>query len=614
MISFKEINDSYNVILLEYIMTSLNEQGETEYYNIEEYYRLRETDTRMYVLNFERTMNQIFYQENTFITDGGNIQLGIRGQDVEYQTNEAGDVVAFVQEGELWCYNVSTNELAQVYSFRSLEGIDSRENWREHDINIVRLDEAGSVDFIVYGYMNRGDHEGEVGVGVYHYDGISHTVEEEIFIPVKQSYEVLKAELGQLLFQNDRDELFLMMDGDVYCINLASQSARKVVSELRDGCYAISSSGRYLAWVESGQQYTSTAIQLMDLTDSSVYQVSDDSDSYLLPLHFIDNDFVYGVVKKENLTVDAAGNTESPMSALKIMNTSEDGHDIIKTYEPDNAYISGIAVEDHTITVNMVKEVEGQFVSCGEDSIMNREADTEEKVYITTTATDVKETQVQIALKKSGAAEKTKRITFQTLLLEENRILELDTDSENERFYVYVKGEVRLTTDSISEAILLANKELGIVVDTDQQYIWMRAHKTSCPAFSGIAPYDTDADAGSIVQCVSAMLMKEDSGISVKELVEAGQTPREVLENTLKDAIVLDLTGCTAEEIIYYVSNGSPVFAMTGADSAVLVTGYSSTHLYYYNPESGKRESISMDDADRWFSDAGNIFFSYLKK
>jgi hypothetical protein len=245
---------------------------------------------------------------------------------------------------------------------------------------------------------------------------------------------------------------------------------------------------------------------------------------------------------------------------------------------------------------------------------MNREADTEEKVYITTTATDVKETQVQIALKKSGTAEKTKRITFQTLLLEENRILELDTDSENERFYVYVKGEVRLTTDSISEAILLANKELGIVVDTDQQYIWMRAHKTSCPAFSGIAPYDTDADAGSIVQCVSAMLMKEDSGISVKELVEAGQTPREVLENTLKDAIVLDLTGCTAEEIIYYVSNGSPVFAMTGADSAVLVTGYSSTHLYYYNPESGKRESISMDDADRWFSDAGNIFFSYLKK
>jgi hypothetical protein len=614
MASFKEINDSYNVVVLRYMMTSVNDLGEVEYYNVEEYYRLRETETRMYVLNFERTMNQIFHKENTFLTDSGRIQLGIRDTDVEYRFNEAGDVIAFVQEGELWCYNVSTNELAQVYSFRSLEGIDARENWREHDISIVRLDEAGSVDFIVSGYMNRGEHEGEVGVGVYHYDGISHTVEEEIFIPVDQSYQILKAELGQLLYENDQGELYLMMDGDVYCINLTTQTAGRIISELKDGCYAISSSGRYLAWVESDSQYTSSEIQLMDLTDGSVYEITESKDSYLRPLYFIDNDLIYGLVKKEDLSTDAAGNTESPMYALKIMNTSEDGHDIIKTYAPEDSYISSIAIEEHTILVNLVKEVDGQYVANGDDAIMNREAESEDNVYITTTVTDVKETQVQIAFGKTVGTDKTKLITFQTLLTDEEHILSLDTDSEKERFYVYVKGEVRLATDSISDAILLANSQLGIVVDTRQQYIWMRAHKTNCQAFSNIAPYDTDADADSIVQCVSAMLMREDSGISVEELVEAGQTPKEVLENTLKDAIVLDLTGCTAEEIIYYVSNGSPVFAMTGADSAVLVIGYSSTYLYYYNPESGKKESVNMDDAVEWFADAGNIFFSYLKK
>jgi hypothetical protein len=612
--SFKEINDSYNVVVLKYMMTSINDLGEVEYYNIEEYYRLRETETRMYVLNFERTMNQIFYKENTFLTDSGRIQLGIRDTDVEYRFNEAGDVIAFVQEGELWCYNVSTNELAQVYSFRSLEGIDARENWSEHDISIVRLDEAGSVDFIVSGYMNRGEHEGEVGVGVYHYDGISHTVEEEIFIPVDQSYQILKAELGQLLYENDQGELYLMMDGDVYCINLQTQTAGRIISELKDGCYAISSSGRYLAWVESDSQYTSSEIRLMDMTDGSVYEITESRDSYLRPLYFIDNDLIYGLVKKEDLSMDAAGNTESPMYALKIMNTSEDGHDIIKTYEPEDSYISSITIEEHTILVNLVKEVDGQYVANGDDSIMNREAESEDNVYITTIVTDARETQVQIALGKTVRTGKTKLITFQTLLTDEEHTLSLDTDSEKERFYVYVKGEVRLATDSISEAILLANKQLGIVVDTSQQYIWMRAHKTSCQAFSGLAPYDTDADADSIVQCVSAMLMREDSGISVEELVEAGQTPKEVLENTLKDAIVLDLTGCTAEEIIYYVSSGSPVFAMTGADSAVLVIGYSSTYLYYYNPESGKKESVNMDDAVEWFADAGNIFFSYLKK
>ena len=48
-----------------------------------------------------------------------------------------------------------------MFSFRGYEGIDSRENYGEHDIKIVGVDEVGSVDYIVYGYMNRGIHEGK---------------------------------------------------------------------------------------------------------------------------------------------------------------------------------------------------------------------------------------------------------------------------------------------------------------------------------------------------------------------------------------------------------------------------------------------------------------------
>ena len=65
---------------------------------------------------------------------------------VEYKANEAGTSVAFVQEGELWSYNTVENTLAKVFSFRGYEGIDSRENYGEHDIKIVGVDEVGSVD------------------------------------------------------------------------------------------------------------------------------------------------------------------------------------------------------------------------------------------------------------------------------------------------------------------------------------------------------------------------------------------------------------------------------------------------------------------------------------
>ena len=66
VISIKEISPSYNVITLNYVMTNVNEEKEIEYYNVEEYYRLRQTPTRIYVLNFERRMNQLFRSENNF--------------------------------------------------------------------------------------------------------------------------------------------------------------------------------------------------------------------------------------------------------------------------------------------------------------------------------------------------------------------------------------------------------------------------------------------------------------------------------------------------------------------------------------------------------------------
>lgn len=66
--SIKEITPTYNVIVLDYVVSSVNESGQIEYYNIEEYYRVRYTTSRIYLLNFERTMNQISAEKMTAFT------------------------------------------------------------------------------------------------------------------------------------------------------------------------------------------------------------------------------------------------------------------------------------------------------------------------------------------------------------------------------------------------------------------------------------------------------------------------------------------------------------------------------------------------------------------
>ena len=205
-------------------------------------------------------------------------------------------------------------------------------------------------------------------------------------------------------------------------------------------------------------------------------------------------------------------------------------------------------------------------------------------------------------------------ITSKIVLLEEPRTLTFEDNSKQERFYVYEKGDVVLATDHIADAILCANANLGVVVDNNQQYVWMRARKNAQSAFSNMKVNSADKNASSVVQAISAMLDYKGMGLSVKQLVDNGATPKNVLEDTLTDSVVLDVSGCTVNEILFYVSQGSPVFAMTGTKSAILVTGYSQTKIYYYDPASDSTKSMSMDAADKLFTNAGNLFFTYLNR
>ena len=155
-------------------------------------------------------------------------------------------------------------------------------------------------------------------------------------------------------------------------------------------------------------------------------------------------------------------------------------------------------------------------------------------------------------------------------------------------------------SDDISDAIKQANDSMGVVIDSNQQYVWMRARKNSVNAFANIACNETDKDADSVVKSVSAMLT---------------YSAVDVLKNNLPDKEILDLQGVSSEDIIFYISQGNPVFAMTGNTSAVLVTGYSSNGaLYIYNPDNGATTSMSYEDADRMFYNGGLHFITYMTK
>ena len=56
-----------------------------------------------------------------------------------------------------------------LYTFYDAENRDARTMYDAHGIKILDIDDSGNVKFAVYGYFNRGKHEGETGISVFAY-------------------------------------------------------------------------------------------------------------------------------------------------------------------------------------------------------------------------------------------------------------------------------------------------------------------------------------------------------------------------------------------------------------------------------------------------------------
>ncbi len=610
VVSIKEINTSYNVIMLDYVMASEGENGELEYYNTREYFRVRHTSDRMYLLNYERTMNQIFRGENASLY-ANRIQLGIRDGDIQYVANETGNIVCFVQEGELWSYNAQEGRLSQVFSFRGYEGIDDRENNGNHEIRIIKVNESGSADFVVYGYMNRGNHEGEVGICVYHYDSVANTVEEELFLPFTRSYQIMKAQMGQMMYESEANKFYLILESSLYEIDMNTMEYKEMRGGLEEGAYAVSESRRYVAYLEGKDKNRGSSICILDLEMGESFQIDADSGEYVRPLGFMEDDFIYGTARASDVVEDAVGNTVFPMYSVRIVDMAGENHSILKEYKKDGYYVSDIEVADYTIYLNRIQYNGVAYVDVNQDTIMNREADTEGAVEVDTTVMKEKQTRYQLVLKSQEQIEAKKLLTPKQIVLTKPKSIALNINDNEDYYYSYARGEVLAVTKDVAEAISVANENMGVVIGAKQQYIWKRAKKAYQRAIE-VTVGEADASGSSMAKNLSAMLGLENLKVSVQGLLDRGDTPKAVLNDTMQDMTVLDLVGCELDEVLYYVNRGTPVFAMTSQDETVLLTGYDASTVTLF--DSGVVTRKTLEEAKEMFSQAGNIFFAYLKE
>ena len=79
----------------------------------------------------------------------------------------------------------------------------------------------------------------------------------------------------------------------------------------------------------------------------------------------------------------------------------------------------------------------------------------------------------------------------------------------------------------------------------------------------------------------------------------------------MSDQKVLELTGCTVEEMLYLINKDIPVIGVRNGASAIILTGYDESHVTYVDSE---RKTVTQEEMDQIMQSSGNAYVGYLKK
>lgn len=609
MYRLTEIAEQTASVLADY-MVAMSEGGDTTYYRMREYYRLRYTADRMYLLAYERTMTQIPDRERLCV--GDRIELGITGADVDMVESEDGNTVVFVAAHQLYCYNITTNKLTAVFSFYDAENADARTMYDQHDIRILNVDEGGNVQFAVYGYMNRGRHEGEVGIQIYAYNSGQNTVEELLYIPYDRPYSVLVPQMEELLYLNREQKLYLVLDGEVYGIDLVQKTYSALIEISQDEGLQVSENHKIIVWPSGEDIYHSDALNIQNLGSDTRKNITVPSGEVIRPLGFMDEDIIYGIAHAADVVEENSGRIFYPMHTIRICNS--DG-ELLKEYGQPGVYVTDCTVEANQITLDRVRETEsGTYQEIEQDHVMNNMEEETGKNVVTVLDTEKYKQYVAIQMRKAAEGKSAMILTPKEVVYEGGRRLNLPEREPRERYYVYGAYGVDGIFCSSGRAVDLAYGVFGVVIDEDGRLIWRRGNRAAKNQIMAIKEAEVTPEKAALTICLDTMLAYEGINRNTQYYLERGETVLEILQDSLSDALILDLTGCSLDAVLYYVNQDIPVLALTENEGAVLLVGFNEVEVGIMDPSTGTIYTRKNSEAAEWFGENGNQFITYLRK
>ncbi len=613
--TIKEIYQSMASIELNYYIEA-KVGDNVERYHVIEFYRVHYDTDRMHLYNYERRMESVFDVGMADVSKS-RLKLGVTNNtQISYMPSVDKNKIAFVRDGSLWMYNLSDNEITKVFSFQQKQSDYVRDLYDQHDIRILDMDAEGNMDFLVYGYMNRGQYEGHVGILLYRFIKAENRVEERVYIPVEESYQTLKENIGELSYLNAKDMFYFNIYNTIYAYNMTTGHLTEIAENIDHNQVVILPEGNRIAWQENPDLKASTKINIMNLDSGEKQTITAPEGYNIRLLDKIDTNIVYGFIKNNDIISMVDGTILAPIDSVEIADVNKT---VLKTYKKSGYYVTGVSVKDNILELRRIKKSEGGsgYESAPSDFIMNQVKAGTSLLGISTKSNDKGLIECYMTLPKEFKMKQKPKVvsTVNTVINQDSTLRLTQVEQKNLYYYPYVTGGIDGSYELAADAISKARDEVGVVFSSDNQLVWERGVQAMVGDNTITRIVDmnwSSTSSKSVESCIKLMLEYQGITLTMDQLDTQQSSAYEVLRTHSK-LMPIRLTGTTLSDVLYYVSKERPVLAMKDSSHAVLIYGYDSLNIKVIDPADGGAKKIGMNDAKQMFESAGNIFISYLE-
>ena len=274
-----------------------------------------------------------------------------------------------------------------------------------------------------------------------------------------------------------------------------------------------------------------------------------------------------------------------PMYEIEIRNSNNEAM-ASYSFTDSGIYITDILVEGNMVTLNRVKKSGNVYQSTDQEFITNNEERSDSTIALESYTTERMQSQMRLTFENGIKDTEPKVLRPNELVSGEPLTITLGGGSEGVKYYVYGMGELEGIYDRAGYAIQEAEEISGVVISSDQAYIWEKGNRDLA--------YSTEAET-----------FRRQEGESSLEACER------YMEQY--NAHQVDLTGCTLDQVLYVINKGCPMIALTNADHAILLTGYTRTDITYIDPDTGEEQTVGVGEMEKMVQGSGNTFIGYIQ-